>query len=443
MEKQEKHLRIVLYLPSGSGGICHYSYQLAEALATLGIHTIVCTAANFELRHLKRTFHLYFNMKGSRLKIFWERVKIRLRGKSVCQGNTIARSGHAGGYERPHRVRRRLAFLLMLRRWGTRLKAVCFFLFERPHIIHFQWLLHPREDYYFIGLLKFLKFKIVYTAHNLLPHRNKSSHARETFTRIYERVDKIIVHADRNKIELVEEFHIDHEKITVIPHGSYDLFYANTKLSKDLARCELRFNNDNKIILFFGGIRRNKGLEYLIDAFQDVQAKINDAILLIVGKFEGKDEEGRKYSLNLVEKLHDCSGVVLVDQYIPVDRVGYYFAAADLVALPYIQVYQSGVLLLAYASGKPVVVTDAGGLSEVVEDGKSGFVVPSRDSKAFAHAMIRILQDSARKETMGRYAKHLAETAYSWENIALKTSDLYRSVLINSNRGWRTLKRGE
>jgi glycosyltransferase involved in cell wall biosynthesis len=220
-------------------------------------------------------------------------------------------------------------------------------------------------------------------------------------------------------------------------------FFANTKIRKELARHELKFNNDHKIILFFGGIRRSKGLEYLIDAFQGVQAEIDNAILLITGKLGGKNEEEHKYFSSLSEKIHNRSGVMLVNQYIPVDRVGYYFAAADLVALPYIHVYQSGVLLLAYASGKPVVVTDTGGLNEVVEDGKSGFVVPSGDSKALAHAMIRILQDSARKETMGKYAKHLAETAYSWENIALKTNDLYRSVLINSNRDWRASNIGE
>jgi D-inositol-3-phosphate glycosyltransferase len=428
-----KQLKVAIYEPSGSGGICHYTYQLAEALASLGIHTTVCTTASYELQHLKRTFYLYFNIKKSWLKSLLEGINIYFQGESIYCTQTTLHPRQFVNSKKIYPKSRGRAFLVMLRRWGTRLKAVGFFLRERPHIIHLQWLRKPAEDYYFIKLLHFFKFKILYTAHNILPHNDDSERTRAIFKKIYNSVDGIIVHATRNKTELIDEFHIDHEKITVIPHGSYDFFYRETKVSKESARCELKLGNNKKIIFFFGSIRKNKGLEYLIEAFKSVQENIQDSILLIVGNFVDKDEEGLDYHSALAERLRRCSGVVLVEQYIPVERVGHYFSAADVVVLPYLRVTQSGVLLLAYASGKPVVATDTGGLSEVVEDGKSGFVVPPRDADALAHAIIEVLQNPVRTEAMGKYAEHLAATVYAWKNVAVKTHMLYESVSMREN----------
>ena len=82
---------------------------------------------------------------------------------------------------------------------------------------------------------------------------------------------------------------------------------------------------------------------------------------------------------------------------------------------------------LAYSAGKPVVATDTGGLSEVVEHGRSGLLVPSRNVGALAKAIARIIENSQQRESMGRYAKSLALTKYSWAKIAAKTVGLYES----------------
>jgi glycosyltransferase involved in cell wall biosynthesis len=99
------------------------------------------------------------------------------------------------------------------------------------------------------------------------------------------------------------------------------------------------------------------------------------------------------------------------------------------VVLPYVKTYTSGVLLAAYAAGRPVVATDTGALSEMVEVGKSGLLVPPKDTRALAQAIITLLGDTEGLESMGSYAKHLAETRYSWQRIATQTLCVYQSIV--------------
>jgi glycosyltransferase involved in cell wall biosynthesis len=109
--------------------------------------------------------------------------------------------------------------------------------------------------------------------------------------------------------------------------------------------------------------------------------------------------------------------------------VPYYFAAADVVALPYVRIYQSGVLHLAYTFGRPVVATRVGGLTEDIKDGKSGVLVPPGDENALATALEEMLADPERLAAMGEHARMLAETVYSWDAIARRTLDFYESLL--------------
>jgi glycosyltransferase involved in cell wall biosynthesis len=123
----------------------------------------------------------------------------------------------------------------------------------------------------------------------------------------------------------------------------------------------------------------------------------------------------------------------LRNEYIPSNRVAEYFSTADIVVLPYTKASQSGVLLSAYAAGKPVVVTDTGGLAEVVKNGVSGYVVPPNDADALAAACVRLLTDSAARELCGCEAKRLADTTYAWANIGRTTKALYLALIGGSD----------
>jgi glycosyltransferase involved in cell wall biosynthesis len=223
-------------------------------------------------------------------------------------------------------------------------------------------------------------------------------------------------------------FQIEGDRISVIPHGSYDFLSTEKSTNERTVREELGIPKGKRVILFFGLIRRYKGLEYLVEAFEQVRARMDNVMLLVVGKiFSGNSEEFQYYS-DLIDQLRGHDDIRCVPEYVPLEKVDSYFSAADLVALPYTKSYTSGILLAAYAAGKPVVVTDTGGLSEVVEEGKSGAVVPPRDATALANAIIDIFQTPGKLTAMGQHAKYLGETTYSWKGIAIKTLSLYQGL---------------
>src|SRR5262245_7658695 len=417
--QMQNNLRIVLYDPSGHGGICHYTYKLAESLARQGNDVTVMTTEDYELKHLNRIFKIYALFSKSRMKDVLTRVFTRIL--SVDSNHKYELYKHNTSKNIQIQESTTLLALRNFRLWLIRLKAIFFFFLYKPHIIHFQWLTNPKEDLYFINILKLLKFNVVYTAHDLLPNKNYSSDDYKIYKSIYQTVDQIIVHSDENKREMISNIHIDTNKISIIPHGSYDLFFTyNTRTRKTLSH-DLGIMDRKRVVLFFGIIKRYKGLEYLVEAFLEVKKILDDIVLLIVGKtYDGNNEDFEYYS-RLFDDISDYDDIICVNTYIPFEEIGSYFLASDVVVLPYVKTYTSGVLLAAYAAGKPVIVTDTGALGEVVEAGKSGLIVPPKDVKALTQAIVEIVRDADRIETMGQYAKYLAETTYAWENIALKT----------------------
>lgn len=136
--------------------------------------------------------------------------------------------------------------------------------------------------------------------------------------------------------------------------------------------------------LFFGYVRAYKGLIYLLRALPLVLEQV-DVDLLIVGEFY---DDRRKYE-RIIEETGTGDHVRIVAEHVPDESVGEYFSAADLVVLPYVSATQSGITQIAFAFGLPVVSTDVGGLTEVVTDGETGYIVRPEDEEALAAAMVR------------------------------------------------------
>jgi glycosyltransferase involved in cell wall biosynthesis len=160
----------------------------------------------------------------------------------------------------------------------------------------------------------------------------------------------------------------------------YDCYRAAADRDSTRARLGL----SKRTLLFFGYVREYKGLEYLLRALPLVAREV-DVELLIVGEFY--DDRSRYDAL--VEELAIGDRVRIVAEHVPDEAVGDYFAASDLVVLPYVSATQSGITQIAYAFGLPVVSTDVGGLPEVVRDGVTGYTVPPRDPEALARAVVR------------------------------------------------------
>lgn len=158
--------------------------------------------------------------------------------------------------------------------------------------------------------------------------------------------------------------------------------YGASSTDRDATRARLGLRRPT--VLFFGYVRPYKGLEHLLRAMPTI-ARDADAQLLVVGEFY---EDRRRYD-ELISELGIGDRVTVVAEHVPDEAVGEYFAASDLVVLPYVSATQSGITQIAYAFGLPVVSTDVGGLPEVVRDGVTGYIVPPRDPEALAAAVAR------------------------------------------------------
>ncbi|MBK8954908.1 MAG: glycosyltransferase [Saprospiraceae bacterium] len=197
-------------------------------------------------------------------------------------------------------------------------------------------------------------------------------------------------------------------KSVLIDHPLYDVF--GPPVSKQIAREHLGIQKDEKVLLFFGFIRKYKGLDLLLESFAKHLKGLDNYSLVIAGEFydarESYDEFINKYGMK--EKVR------IFSDFIPEDQVKYFFCACDLVVQPYRTASQSGVTPLAYYFEKPMIVTRVGALANLVPDGKAGFVCePNPDS--IAEAIQKFFSSDAGKfrDFLNKEKKKL-----SWANFA-------------------------
>jgi glycosyltransferase involved in cell wall biosynthesis len=413
-----------MYEPAGLGGICHYTYQLSQALSRHGCEVTLLTPESYELAGLPRSFRVRFLARRSALKRLL--LALPLPGLRPRQG------GDSSGATSPgERLSAWFGGLRLRLRWMLTAAEIAIRRFDVVHL-HSVGLGEERS---LARLFRALRLTVLCTAHEVLPHEHGSAEVLEDLDALYGSATRIIVHAERTREQLSRLFAVSPQKIEVIPHGSYDFFFPRGRISRDAARARLGMPTARPTILFFGLIRRYKGLEYLTEAFARIEQALPDAMLAIVGElFRGDEAAYADYS-RLLDEASRRPNVRRVAGYVPLADVGLYFSAADVVVLPYTETSQSGVLLTAFAAGRPVVVTDTGGLSEIVADGSTGFVVPARDPIALAEAILRILRDPGIAEAMGRNSAREADTTYSWDRIAAQTVRLYTSAMSEARSG--------
>jgi D-inositol-3-phosphate glycosyltransferase len=281
-------------------------------------------------------------------------------------------------------------------------------------VAHLQWTTFPPVDYASILALKRLGIPVVYTAHNLLPHVRYSGDIL-IYRALYNAVDHIIVHNQRSAADLARMLRTGDHNVSVIPPGP-DLAVPAAQ-DRDSARRALGLNPESTLLLFFGSLRRDKGLEVLLDAFRSLHAALPHTRLLIAGR--------PRYPLPAAAL--DQSGVILDLRYIPTAAAANYYLSADLLVLPYLAATHSSVLLNALAMGRPVVVSDVGGLAENVGGGE-GLVVPPGDSEALFAVLHTILAHPAQLQALAARAASWSARAASWEQAAARTVDVYREV---------------
>lgn len=207
-----------------------------------------------------------------------------------------------------------------------------------------------------------------------------------------------------------------------VPHGPLNLFTSGHSTRTE-ARSAMNIPNDARVLLFFGAIRPYKGLDVLLDAFDIVAARLPGAYLVVAGRaWESFD----RYQ-QMIDRAPWKDRVRLRIDYIPTGEVARYFDAADLVVLPYHRFEaQSGVAMAAAGFGKPMIVTNVGALPTLQPD--SDLVVSPGDPAAIAKAILSALDSPDRLAQLEQTARQVAQS-HSWDEIAARTLDVYRSVL--------------
>lgn len=205
--------------------------------------------------------------------------------------------------------------------------------------------------------------------------------------------------------------------VKLSPHPLYDNFGA--PVAKAAARRQLGLPEDKTILLFFGFIRDYKGLDLLMKAYAEVRnkeqgAKSKDLLLVVAGEFYNNGEQYRQ----LEQELKLEGTIAWHTDFIPDERVRLYFSAADLIVQPYKSATQSGVTQIAYHFERPMLVTDVGGLAEIVPDGKVGYVCPV-DAHAIAEAISSFAQLPAEERDKQFTANIQTEKKkYAWSVMA-------------------------
>ncbi len=224
--------------------------------------------------------------------------------------------------------------------------------------------------------------------------------------------DTLIVHNEFSKNRLIEFLKPKElSKVKIINHGGF--ISLTSEVSKEEARIKLSLDQDKKYVLFFGQIKQVKGLDILIKAFG--YCEINDCELIIAGK-PWKDDFN-KYD-ELLEKVGVKTNVNKIIRFIEDEERDLLFKAVDLLVLPYREIYQSGVLLMAMSYGLPVLCSDLPANKEVINQ-DNGILFRTEDEKDLAQKIMLIFNDSNKNMliSIGKKAKETIEIHYDWANI--------------------------
>jgi len=274
--------------------------------------------------------------------------------------------------------------------------------------------------------------KIALTAHNVNQGRrdgNDSVLNRLTLWLQYRLTDHIFVHTQKMKDELIAEFGVSDRAITVIRHPINDAF-PDTDLTPAEAKRRLGLRSNEKAILFFGRIKPYKGIEHLLEAFQKLAERDANYRLVIAGEAEKGNEGYLNRIKQRIPTALERGQIILKAQFIPDGEMELYLKAADVMVLPYNEIFQSGVLFLGYTFGLPVIATDVGSFREEIVEGRTGFLCRPGDPTDLAKA-IETYFGSDLYRNLGRTRQEIrnhANVHHSWAAVAELTRNAYAKL---------------
>ena len=294
---------------------------------------------------------------------------------------------------------------------------------DRPDVVHLQWSRLPFFDRGLVAQLKKAGVKVVHTVHDVEPLYEGAADM-SGLGRVYQNCDALIVHTEANRRDLLERYPaIDVHKVHVIPHGPLQAEDSPAGATRQTARSFLGIPDDARVVLNFGSIKPYKGLDLLVSAVPMVAQSVPKTYLLLAGRPAKPADAPDLSALKRRGIAHRADMHFIANK----DAWSYYMAA-DVVALPYRNITQSGVLLSSMAFARPAVVTAVGGLPEVIRPGQTGWVVPPENTALLAEAITDALANPTRTDEMGLAAKKDCDSRFSWTAIADRTHEMYASL---------------
>lgn len=287
---------------------------------------------------------------------------------------------------------------------------------QKPELIILQWW-HPYFAPCFWSICKLLRReKILFVCHNVFPH--------ERFP-----LDRLLTKwtlgcgryfITQSKMDARDLLSVKHDAVyRVTPHPTYGMF-CKQGMSMQKAREQLQIDQGQRVLLFFGFVRKYKGLQYLLEAMKLLKERDFKVQLWVVGDFgEDKDEY-----VEQIRTFEIGDQVQMVEGYVPDDEVEKYFAASDLVVLPYLSATQSGIVQIAFGFEKPVLVTEVGGLPDVVTNGKTGYVVEPRSAEMIAEAIMDYYINNRREAFVSQIEKE--KDRFSWKTFVDTLMEMVR-----------------
>jgi len=381
-------MRILMVEHSGRSGMYTYTDALCEGLSAAGADVNVLTSLawpdNRRPFNIERKLSEFTENQGRSSRLHWAAdrffrslINIRRRNKFALEGN-----------------------------------------FD---VIHIQGAGLPLMDQYLLKPLT-KKVPVVLTVHDVQSHYERFVSKDSYMKKCFQIPHSLIVHYEQGKKQLIDHWKVPNDRIDVIPHGIMPL--KNIAEITE-ARRKLNLPIERPILLMFGSLRPNKGLDVLLEALEIIRRSKPEVLLVVAGALH-RGMSFEPYS-DIIEKYNLTENVKSFVRFIEDEEVDLFMAASDLVVLPYKNFEaQSGVLLRAYAHKKSVVVSNVGAMGELVIKDKVGLAVEPGSVNALANAVINVLENQGKFQEC--YNPEL-EDKYSWEHIAEMTLKSYEKTI--------------
>jgi len=369
----------------GHGGMDHYDFGLCNGLTQAGLRVILYTCDET---------------------------------KNPITANYIIKKYFRNIYSKKHVLFRGIFFMSAI------FKVFTDILFKSIPTVHFHFFYVGFLQFIIIFISKILGLNIIVTVHDVESLINKKKNyllARIT----YNLCNKLVVHNDFSKAELLSRLKIESKKINVIPHGNYLHIYSKI-INRKKAKTKFGVLPHEKVLLFFGQIKSVKRLDLLLSAFAKVLKEQPNTRLIIAGKVVDVPFFQYQAKINALGLTNNC---ICLIRYIKNKEVPLLFASSDMVVLPYGRIYQSGVLLMAMSFSRAAVVSDIPGMLDIVKDQDTGYVFQNGNLKALASCLLECLGDNSHREKIARNGFNMIKKNHDWELIGKLHAILYTSNL--------------